>query len=118
MAYLVGVITRARTSAIHATDIEQFQKADQSWVRFTEVLDSLQCDPSFELPVYHIHENKNTSGIPEERVINRTALRFAGRTWPISVSHSNRSDMRKKFLQSNTYAQPMTANLPFSDRHL
>ena len=47
-----------------------------------------------ETPVYDRRPIKNTSGVPEERIIIRTKLRLIDRSWDISVSLADRSNMR------------------------
>lgn len=86
--------TGARTSALHATDIETFKRDNDLWVRFCVQLDDNASNLSFEQPVYDMRHIKNTGGVPEERVVIRTQMKIAGRTWPISVSLTDRSSMR------------------------
>ncbi|CAN0593388.1 unnamed protein product, partial [Ectocarpus sp. 12 AP-2014] len=85
--------TGARTSALHATQIEQFTRSGKQWVRFH--VDLVESEPGFdvETQVYDLRSIKNTSGVPEERVVIRTAFGLAGRMWPISVSLTDRADM-------------------------
>lgn len=85
--------TGARTSALHATDIEVFDKDGVEWVRFqTQVSDDAPTH-WVECPVYDRREIKNTSGVPVERIVIRTRLKLTDRTWPISVSLTDRSKM-------------------------
>ena len=86
--------TGARTSAFHATETKTFYHNDDLWVRFRCQLDEKAPSLSFEQPVYDIRQIKNTGGVAEERVVIRTNMRIAGRTWPISVSLTDRSNMR------------------------
>lgn len=85
--------TGARTSALHATHIEPFQRDSEEWVRFQVEFDSTHHSDPLEAPVYERREIKNTSGVPEERIIIRTRFRIADRTWTISVSLTDRSNM-------------------------
>lgn len=94
--------TGARTSALHAQNIEIFEKNDAEWVRF-EILDyEHSIALKAECPVHDRRHIKNTSGIPEERVIIRTRLGLAGRTWLISVSLTDRSGMRFPMIVGRT----------------
>lgn len=86
--------TGARTSALHATQIETFFRDGQEWVRFNVHLKDNTPDVHLEAPVHDTRHIKNTSGIPEERIVIRTRVRIAGRVWPISVSLTDRSNMR------------------------
>ncbi len=86
--------TGARTSALNAQNIEPFERDGQAWVRFqVQVSDG---DPSLwvETPLYDQRHIKNTSGIPEERYVIRTTLKIGEQQWPISVSLTDRSNMR------------------------
>jgi hypothetical protein len=94
--------TGARTSALHATRIELFQKDDCDWVRFHVLCDEGGPDILQEAPVYDTRHIKNTSGIPEERVVIRTPITLAGRTWPITVSLTDRSNMRLPMIVGRT----------------
>lgn len=86
--------TGARTSALHATQIEVFEKDGVEWVRFEiSVSDDLPGYP-VECMVHDRREIKNTSGVPEERIVIRTRLQLTDRSWPISVSLTDRSNMR------------------------
>ena len=85
--------TGARTSALHATGIEIFRKAKQEWVRFDLHRSGGRLVP-LECPLHDIRHIKNTGGVPEERVVIRTRLLIADRVWPISVSLTDRSNMR------------------------
>jgi hypothetical protein len=85
--------TGARTSALHATHIEPFQRDGEEWVRFQVQFDPAHTSDPLEAPVYQRRDIKNTSGIPEERIVIRTRFRIADRTWTISVSLTDRSNM-------------------------
>lgn len=85
--------TGARTSAIHATDIETFMRGDAEWVRFTTHATHGEEDTRLESPVYSKRSIKNTSGVPEERIVIRTKFRLAKRSWTIDLSLTDRGNM-------------------------
>ena len=85
--------TGARTSALHATQIEQFTRDGEQWVRFHVQLTEDLPGVDLEAPVYDLRHIKNTGGVPEERIVIRTTFRIAGRAWPISVSLTDRANM-------------------------
>ncbi|SMY07569.1 ATP-dependent zinc protease family protein [Flavimaricola marinus] len=85
--------TGARTSALHATHIQPFEKDGAEWVRFVVAFDPTHSSQVIEAPIHGRRSIKNTSGIPEERIVIRTRFRVAGRTWTISVSLTDRSNM-------------------------
>ncbi|WP_380053918.1 ATP-dependent zinc protease [Falsihalocynthiibacter sp. SS001] len=86
--------TGARTSALHATHIETFDKNGEDWVRFQTQHGKNAPLHQIEVPVYDRREIKNTSGVPKERIVIRTTLHLTDRSWPISVSLTDRSKMR------------------------
>ena len=85
--------TGARTSALHATDIETFLKGDADWVRFTTHATHGEKDTRLECPVSSKRSIKNTSGVPEERIVIRTKFRIAKRSWTIDLSLADRGNM-------------------------
>lgn len=94
--------TGARTSALHATQIETFMRDDQEWVRFNVQLEEDDGHVQREQPVYDRRQIKNTSGVPEERIVIRTPVVIAGRKWPIAVSLTDRSNMRLPMIVGRT----------------
>lgn len=85
--------TGARTSALHATNIQTFERDGEGWVRFKIILSDDADTQIIEAPIYDRREIKNTGGLPEERIVIRTRFRIAQRTWKISVSLTDRSKM-------------------------
>lgn len=94
--------TGARTSALHATGIENFERDGAEWVRFFVQPDDGAADVPVEARVHDRRHIKNTSGIPEERIIIRTRLKLIDRSWMISVSLTDRSNMRFPMIVGRT----------------
>lgn len=92
--FAVKVDTGAKTTALHATDIETFAKDNKTWVRFScpEIDDA----PSriCEFPVFTKRDITNTSGLPETRIVIRTPMVLARRRWKIDISLTDRGSMR------------------------
>ena len=85
--------TGARTSALHATQIETFERDGASWVRFLTG-DTLEDETRLcELPVQDRRAIRNTSGVPEDRFVIRTRARFGRRSWNIELSLTERTNM-------------------------
>lgn len=85
--------TGARTTALHAIDIEEFERDGAAWLRFrTQVAEHL---PEFyvEAPYHSERAIKNTSGVPEDRYIIRTRLKLGKRQWMIDLSITDRGNM-------------------------
>ncbi|MBO6866715.1 MAG: ATP-dependent zinc protease [Thalassococcus sp.] len=85
--------TGARTTALHATDIEEFVKEGETWVRFRTQLADHRPEHVIEAPYHSERAIKNTSGIPEDRYIIRTNLQLGSRKWMIDLSVTDRSNM-------------------------
>ncbi|RBW42330.1 ATP-dependent zinc protease [Loktanella sp. D2R18] len=85
--------TGARTSALHARDIDTFMKGDEEWVRFTTHATHGEKDTRLECPVSSKRSIKNTGGVPEERIVIRAKFRIAKRSWTIDLSLADRENM-------------------------
>ena len=94
--------TGARTSALHADRIERFEKDGAPWVRFRVRHDAAQARVTLEHPVRDVRAIKNTSGVPEERIVIRTPLLIAGHRWLIDLSLTDRSNMRLAMIVGRT----------------
>ncbi|MEM6304458.1 MAG: RimK/LysX family protein [Pseudomonadota bacterium] len=94
--------TGARTSALHATGIETFDQDGAPWVRFRTVFDDDAEDTDVTCPVHDRREVRNTSGVPEERVVIRTKFRIAGRLWKIDLSLTERTEMKFRMIVGRT----------------
>ena len=99
---LAKIDTGARTSALHATDIEPFEKDGEDWVRFRTVFDDDARDAEIESPIHDRRAITNTSGIPEDRYVIRTKFRISGRLWRIDLSLTPRSGMRFRMIVGRT----------------
>jgi hypothetical protein len=85
--------TGARTTALHAHNI---RVVDADGVHLVEFLPPGIGKGKIALcrfPIHDEREIKNTSGIPESRIIIRTTLIIAGRHWKIDVSLTDRANM-------------------------
>jgi hypothetical protein len=94
--------TGARTSALHATDIEEFERDGAPWVRFHSRFDDDARDAEVEAPVHARRPITNTSGVPELRPIIRTKLAIAGRRWNIDLSLTERTEMTFRMIVGRT----------------
>lgn len=92
--FAVKVDTGAKTTALHADDIETFYKDDVRWVRFRRP--ELPGTPprTLSFPVFTKRAITNTSGTPETRIVIRTPMVLAGRRWKIDISLTDRGNMR------------------------
>lgn len=98
------VDTGARTSAIHAWNIEAYDRHGAPWIRF-EVhplqgadQPSLFCDA----PVHDERMVRNSSGQAERRFVILTTLSLGGESWPIELSLARRDEMGFRMLIGRT----------------
>ena len=94
--------TGARTSALHATDIVTFERHGVPWVRFHTRFDDDAHDTDVECPIHDRRDIKNTSGIPEERIVIRTKFRIEKRLWKIDLSLTERTEMEFRMIVGRT----------------
>lgn len=94
--------TGARTSALHATRIRPFDRDGARWVRFHVPHAGLARAVTCEAPLIDRREIKNTSGIPQERLVIETLLVLGGRKWRIEVSLADRGAMTNPLILGRT----------------
>ena len=94
--------TGARTSALHASDIFAFERDGVPWVRFHTRFDDDARDTDVECPIHERREIKNTSGVPESRIVIRTKFRIAKRLWTIDLSLAERTEMKFRMIVGRT----------------
>ena len=88
-ALLARVDTGARTSSLHAVNIESFGRDGEEWVRF----DSLGRE-KLEAKVWKRREVRSSNGDVERRYFIKTKVRFMkGKALPIKVSLTDRGSM-------------------------
>lgn len=92
--FAVKVDTGAKTTALHADDIEIFYSGDEKWVRFRSPDIAGMPARTCEFSVFTKRDITNTSGTPETRIIIRTPMILAGRKWKIDISLTDRGTMR------------------------
>lgn len=85
--------TGARTSALHAVDIEEFVQNGDAWVRFGAPLSDHGPITRCAARLVDTRAIKNTSGKPQDRYVVSTTIVLAQRRWKIEVSLANRDNM-------------------------
>jgi len=85
--------TGARTSALHATRMETFEQGGRPWVRFQPPAFGRAGRDPVTAAIVDERDIKNTSGIPERRLIIETTLRMGDGTWRVEVSLTDRKRM-------------------------
>ena len=92
--------TGARSSALHASEIERFQRDGKEWVRFYihSEQHGRQDAIAAESPLLDIRNIRSSSGQVQERPIIQTVAKLGPRQWPIELSLTNRDEMGFRML--------------------
>lgn len=102
-AIKMKVDTGARTSAIHAFEVESFTRDGQEWVRFS--LHPIQDQPQITVCEALVLDRRvvtDSGGHKEERPVILTAIDLGGRQWPIEVTLTDRENMIFRMLLGRT----------------
>ncbi len=96
----VKIDTGARTSALHAFDVERFDVGDAAWVRFVVHPRQRHRQPAIACTARLVDERMITSsnGTQEHRYVITTLLRLGTSEWPIEVTLTNRDEMTFRML--------------------
>ncbi len=92
--------TGARTSALHAHDIEVFGPASKPKVRFNvyPVTGQAQVQVTCSAEIKDRREVTSSNGESELRYVIETKLEVAGQSWPIEITLTDRSGMTSRML--------------------
>ena len=93
------VDTGARTSVLHAVDIQKFERDDDTWVRFTAI-PWQRCEDGVpaECPLLDERIVRSSNGVKELRPVITTTLVAAGSQHLIEINLTNRSSMNFRML--------------------
>jgi hypothetical protein len=96
----VKVDTGARSSALHAFNVERFRRGGEDWVRFD--VHPFQNDSKFtipgEAPLVDERWVRSSSGKADLRPVIRTAVRFLDLEWEIELTLTRRDLMGFRML--------------------
>jgi len=90
----------AKTSSIHAFNIEPFTRDSVQWVRFDlhPLQKSRRATIRCEAPVVDRRTIRSSNGTSEKRFVIRTPLTLNGETWDIELTLTNRDAMGYRML--------------------
>lgn len=89
------VDTGARSSAIHATDVEIVEQSGQKIVRF-QLYSQHQSETDTiiaEAELFDQREVRNSGGISQLRPVIKTIVKLGSQSWPIELTLTNRDLM-------------------------
>ncbi len=87
-------------------------------MRFHTRFDDDARDTEVECPVHDQRAVKNTSGVPEPRIIIRTKFRIATRLWRIDLSLTERTEMKFRMIVGRTALRGHSILVNPGKRHL
>lgn len=99
-AIKVRVDSGAATSAIHAYNIESFDKDDEQWLRYElhPLNENDQVIISCESKLLTTRKIKSSNGEIERRYVIETLLKMQDQEWPINITLTNRDEMGFRML--------------------
>lgn len=100
----VKVDTGARTSALHADDLEFFERGGRPWVRFVVHPEQRtnRVEVHCEAPVLEDRQVKSSTGSITHRPVIETRISLGGQSWPIELTLINRDEMGFRMLLGRT----------------
>ena len=100
----VKVDTGARTSALHAFELQAELVDGEEWVSFRlhPLQDNTQVEVACRAPVKEHRVVRDSGGHEETRVVIETQVTLAGDTWPIELTLTDRENMGFRMLLGRT----------------
>ncbi len=96
----VKVDTGARSSSLHAFDLESFERDGETWVRFQvhPVQRKRAKVVEVEAPVLEYRTVRSSNGKTSRRPVIVTDVTLLGQTWPVELTLASRDEMGFRML--------------------
>lgn len=96
----VKVDTGARSSSLHAFNLNFFERNQSEWVRFQihPVQRKTKISVTTEAKILEFRSIRSSSGIASTRPVIITNITLLGVTWPVELTLSNRDEMGFRML--------------------
>ncbi|GGB80958.1 alpha-L-glutamate ligase [Flavobacterium suaedae] len=96
----VRVDSGAKTSSLHALNINVFQKDGEDWVKFdiNPIQNNAKTIINCEAPLVDKRIVKSSSGFREKRLVVKTQLQLGNESWDIELTLTNRDSMGFRML--------------------
>lgn len=90
----------AKTSSLHAINIQSFKRSGMPWVRFDvcPIQNNRKTVVQCEAPVHDRRKVKSSSGTSETRYVIKTTLGIGDSSWEVEVTLTNRDAMGYRML--------------------
>lgn len=100
VAIKAKIDTGARSSSLHAFDVETFRKGRALWVRFSVHPLQRRIDGAVaaEARVVEHRSVRSSNGMTAERPVIITEVELMGQRWPIELTLANRDEMGFRML--------------------
>lgn len=94
------VDTGARSSSIHASDVHEFERGGEKWVRFNVHPFQRKRDVTIkiEAKVIEYRSVRSSSGKAAMRPVISTHITLLGMTWPVELTLASRDNMGFRML--------------------
>ena len=96
----VKVDTGARSSSLHAFDMEYFERDGEKWVRFQvhPVQRKSHKTVEVEAKILEFRSVRSSSGVSSLRPVIITNVQLLGATWPVELTLASRDEMGFRML--------------------
>lgn len=100
--------TGARSCALHAFDLEEFDRGGHAWVRFSihPWQKSAADAQTVELPIHDRRAIRSSNGQVQERLVVQLDLRLLDETFPVEVTLARRDAMGFRLLIGREALRP------------